>query len=644
MATWTVQFDADPELSGAANSNLTGIASLDESSKPGDFDSGATVNSVRIVFRVTGSGFSDDTWDIGTSAVQLRDSTGGALASITPASDTGNGNETHAVDLTDSSPSSSGANYLGALTLEASGGGSRTWATYVSNMKSDGGSMVLEGGAAESFVVIDYTAGVAGQNLTGSAAFTPTLSFPQGSVDLTVIGPAAFTPTLSFPAGTALQEQFLTGGGAFGPTLSFPAGTVSQLDYRVFRRTPPTGAAFTPGTDSFIDETDAVTYADNDLASLEYEYQVFNWTGTAWSSGSAIVSIVVPIFGSAAFTPTLTFPQGTLSQSAGGQNLDGSAAFTPTLTFGAGTLIQEQFVTGGAAFTPTLTFPTGSVDLTVLGATFAPALSFPTGELKETQLVTGGATFAPTLTFPQGSVDLTVLGATFTPALTFPTGTALQEQFLTGGAAFTPTLSFPTGQLTQDGGPQTLLGTATFAPTLTFPQGSVDLTVLGATFTPTLSFPQGSAIQQQFVTGGAAFTPTLTFPTGNLSQAGGPQTLVGAVVTPSLTFGAGSVDLTVLGATFAPALSFPTGRLDLTLLGATFAPTLTFGAGTLIQQQFLVGAAAFTPTLTFPTGDADLPALTFWTTDAVDVTRTPVAYTENKPGFTRVGPNDPPPW
>ncbi len=163
MATWTVYFDADPELSGSINSDLTGIASFDESTKPGDFDADATVNTVQIRYQITGSGFNNDTWDVGTGAVELRDSTGGALASVTPAADTANANETATIDQTDSSPTSTDAgDYQNALTLETTGGGSRTWATYTTSGKADDGSMVLEGGTAESYMIINYTPAAAG--------------------------------------------------------------------------------------------------------------------------------------------------------------------------------------------------------------------------------------------------------------------------------------------------------------------------------------------------------------------------------------------------------------------------------------------------------------------------------------------------
>ncbi len=161
MPTWTVQFTADPEITGAANANLSGTATFDESSKPGDFTSGATVTSVRIQYQVTGAGFVDDTWDLGTAAVQLRDSVGGGLAAITPAASTDNQNVTQTVDLTDNAPTASAGNYQNELTLEASGGGAYTFATYVQDMKADDANMVLEGGAAESFAVITYTTAVA---------------------------------------------------------------------------------------------------------------------------------------------------------------------------------------------------------------------------------------------------------------------------------------------------------------------------------------------------------------------------------------------------------------------------------------------------------------------------------------------------
>ena len=161
MPDWTVQFSADPEITGAANSNLSGTATFDESSKPGDFTAGATVDKVRIQFQVTGAGFTDDTWDLGTAAVELRDSVGGALASVTPAASTDNQNVTVTHNSTDASPTASAGSYQNQLTLEAAGGGARTWATYVQDMKADDGNMVLEGGAAESFIVITYTTAAA---------------------------------------------------------------------------------------------------------------------------------------------------------------------------------------------------------------------------------------------------------------------------------------------------------------------------------------------------------------------------------------------------------------------------------------------------------------------------------------------------
>jgi hypothetical protein len=137
MPTWTVNFDADPEITGAANANLAGIAGYDETSKPGDFDTFSTISSVRIQYQVTGAGFVDDTWDLGTAAVVLVDSVGGDLASITPGASTDNANVTVTVNATDTSPVAGGSNYQGNLTLAAAGGGSRTWATFVQDMKAD---------------------------------------------------------------------------------------------------------------------------------------------------------------------------------------------------------------------------------------------------------------------------------------------------------------------------------------------------------------------------------------------------------------------------------------------------------------------------------------------------------------------------
>jgi hypothetical protein len=315
-----------------------------------------------------------------------------------------------------------------------------------------------------------------GQNITGSAAFTPTLSFPAGSVDLTVIG-AVFAPTLSFPAGHvhAPAVQIVT------------VSHTGQLTARTRRR----GTVLVEAT-----------AADNSQT----------------------------VTGAAAFTPTLAFPQGSVDLT-----VIGGAAFTPTLSFPAGSV--DLVVTGGAAFTPTLAFPTGQIDLTILGAVFAPTLSFPTGTAINRQLVTGSAAFTPTLsfpqgsistdgglqtlvgtaaftpglTFPQGSVDLTVLGSVFAPTLSFPTGSV--DLTVIGAAAFAPTLAFPTGSV------DLVLVGATFTPTLSFPTGQLDLTILGAVFAPTLSFPTGTAINRQLVIGAAVFAPTLVFATGILITA-----------------------------------------------------------------------------------------------------------------------------
>jgi hypothetical protein len=180
MATWTIPVDgADPYLEGAANSDLTGVVQLDESGKPADFDSAATVNSVRIVVRITGSGFSDDTWDVWFSTIQLRDSVNGLLATFVPDVDTGNGNETAVIDKTDSSPDSTdGADYQNQLSIGDFGGGSRTWATYNPVKMADGGTIDMEGGAAETFVVIDYTPGGTNYQRTATdpAGVTDTVS------------------------------------------------------------------------------------------------------------------------------------------------------------------------------------------------------------------------------------------------------------------------------------------------------------------------------------------------------------------------------------------------------------------------------------------------------------------------------------
>jgi len=259
VATWNIPVVSDPEISGAANSDLTGTAQLDESGKPGDFDSSVTVNSVRIVHQVTGSGLADDVWDIGTAAVELRDSTGGALASVTPGADAGNGNESHQVDLTDNSPTSTdGADYQGSLTLEAAGGGSRTWAVYDRSGMPDGGALVLDGGATETFVVVDYTAGSSSGTATPAVIArsfgveTATPSNTDGGTATPDVTARSFGVETATVAGSVVVNPAVIARSFTVPTPT--AGDLGSHDYTTYFVPPTAGTSLDSGSAADVDE------------------------------------------------------------------------------------------------------------------------------------------------------------------------------------------------------------------------------------------------------------------------------------------------------------------------------------------------------------------------------------------------------
>lgn len=242
MATWTVYLVANPELS-STGADLTGIADLDDASPPGNL-TGATINSVRFVVDITGSGMGDDLFDRGTSALVLSNGTTD-LASVTPAADTGNGNETDTSDNTDNAPSSTNGNdYDGSnLSLTTTSGASRTWAVYDQTGMPDNGTLTLDGTTGGTFIVIDYdpptvdpapsaiappaaavpapTVG-AGTGITASAIAPPAAIVPTPtvaghvSITATAIVGTSVVPTIAPSTGVNLAAAAITGVGTMG--------------------------------------------------------------------------------------------------------------------------------------------------------------------------------------------------------------------------------------------------------------------------------------------------------------------------------------------------------------------------------------------------------------------------------------------
>lgn len=263
--------------------------------------------------------------------------------------------------------------------------------------------------------------------------------------------------------------------------------------------------------------------------------------------------------------------------------------FSPSLVFATGAAVP--ILSDVEAFTPTVTFPQGTVATPndLVGVTFTPALSFPQGTVQAVSDLVGGV-LTPGLSFPQGETVAvnTLTGVTFAPTLTFPSGNVeagAQAQTLTG-SLFTPTLTFPQGELV---GEQFLTGNV-YAPTLTFPIGNVDAgaqpqTVTGTVFTPTLSFPQGAAAAGTVTLDGVVFAPTVTFPEGTTTS---EVTLEGAVFSPTVTFPQGTVSVVLSGATFTPGLAFGTGTFALgavTLTGNVLTPALSFPSGVVFKGE-----------------------------------------------------------
>lgn len=70
-------------------------------------------------------------------------------------------------------------------------------------------------------------------------------------------------------------------------------------EYHVFRRTPSTGSVFDPDTDTPIVIVDHPTteYDDIELEEGTYDWQVFAWDGTEFSSGSTVITETVSAVG-----------------------------------------------------------------------------------------------------------------------------------------------------------------------------------------------------------------------------------------------------------------------------------------------------------------------------------------------------------
>lgn len=236
MATWTRYLVANPELAGATNTDLTGIADVEDGTEPGNF-AGSTVNSVRFVISLTGSGFGDDTWDVGTARLHLGPSGGTAVAFVDPATDAGNGNETATVDLTDSTPTSTAASYSTTLVLGTdigSGVASRTWAVYQQNAMPDGGTIDLDGGTS-SYIVIDYTPPVTDPAPSSIAPPAATVPNPTVGAGSTLAASPIAPPAATVPTPTVAGHVSITATAIAG------TATVTAL-------TPSTGSTLSPAS------------------------------------------------------------------------------------------------------------------------------------------------------------------------------------------------------------------------------------------------------------------------------------------------------------------------------------------------------------------------------------------------------------
>jgi hypothetical protein len=106
MATWVRSFSAD--LTGSADTLLSGPADLDNDTAPGDFLP-ANVTSVRFQFTLShtgtfNTGTGADSYSLTPETVEIESSGGTQLATVNPTGTITNGTATVAVDLTDNSP------------------------------------------------------------------------------------------------------------------------------------------------------------------------------------------------------------------------------------------------------------------------------------------------------------------------------------------------------------------------------------------------------------------------------------------------------------------------------------------------------------------------------------------------------------
>lgn len=70
-------------------------------------------------------------------------------------------------------------------------------------------------------------------------------------------------------------------------TLTWSASpTAGVTSYDLYRRTPPTGVPFVPGSDTPVATGVTSPYADSGLASATYEWQVFGVVGAPWDPSS----------------------------------------------------------------------------------------------------------------------------------------------------------------------------------------------------------------------------------------------------------------------------------------------------------------------------------------------------------------------
>lgn len=644
MATWIRQ--GTGTAPSATDADLVGEYLLDNATAPVGFDP-AAVNSVRTQWTITGSGFTDDSWD-DDGGCALVTSGGTEISQHPGGGPTGLQNTSESNDHTDSVGIPTGLSTAEWESARLRGDGTaipNEWVTWVKNKGPDGSTLAV----SAVTVTIDYTPDTGPQTLTPSTlSITP--SFPTATIE---------TPFVLPDWVRGWSRKIENGSSTTTTIVDKPTGVVEGDVMYAFNihesgtmvsDTPPSGWAAVGTNPHAFGGGNAHVYKKTAGASEPSTYtftydpgnQMVTYIvaikGDSYAIDAEQLSVVEDVDSDGGYEQTLTgIDSGAIGLFAITGNDPASATHpnygstsgmekvdeTSDVYLGAMAAWFVEDISGITSTTEVLTnadtigntMPILLVSVTPSSTTqnltptpFSITPSFPTATMVQEQLI------EPTLltistTLPQHQLDQTFASNLVSLIASFGTSTIKEIQAIQP-SLLSVALTLHAAQLDQN------INASTHQVITNFGTSTLGLYVQSATLgvLPTLGNAQIGAIYEII---SAVLQPTVSLSAAAIEGEGTTQDLQPSVLTVAISYPSGTVSssATLEASVVALTASFGTATLMVGLQPALLALTPAFGSA---QLDFGISDEALTIAPSFPT--ATLTGSQGLTSDTVNLT------------------------